>query len=129
VLQAVANALRNEVRDRDLVGRFGGEEFVVLLAALPDGGAAELATVAERMRRRVESLQVEIPTPDGPMTVCGLTVSIGGAVHSRPGEELRTLLHIADTALYAAKRAGRNTVRMGLSVPIPAQRVGRGSLP
>jgi diguanylate cyclase (GGDEF)-like protein len=125
VLQAVANALRDEVRDRDLVGRFGGEEFVVLLAALPGGGAAELATVAERIRRRVEGLQVEIPTPDGPMTVGGLTVSIGGAVHSRPGEELRTLLHIADTALYAAKRAGRNTVRMGLSLPVPAQRVGR----
>jgi diguanylate cyclase (GGDEF)-like protein len=125
VLQAVANALRDEVRDRDLVGRFGGEEFVVLLAALPGGGAAELATVAERIRRRVEGLQVEIPTPDGPMTVCGLTVSIGGAVHSRPGEELRTLLHIADTALYAAKRAGRNTVRMGLSLPVPAQRVSR----
>ena len=67
------------------------------------------------MRRRVEDLQVEIPTPDGPMTVSGLTVSIGGAVHSRPGEDLRTLLHIADTALYSAKRAGRNRVRMGLS--------------
>lgn len=129
VLHAVANVLKGEVRARDLVGRFGGEEFVVLLAALPGGGAAELATVAERMRRRVEDLQVEIPTPDGPLTVGGLTVSIGGAVHSRRDEELRTLLHIADTALYAAKRSGRNTVRMGLSLPVPAQRVSRESLP
>jgi diguanylate cyclase (GGDEF)-like protein len=126
VLQAIADGLRNEVRDRDLVGRFGGEEFVVLLAALPGGGGAELAAVAERMRRRVESLRVEIPTPDGPMTVTGLTVSIGGAVHSRSGEDLRSLLHVADIALYSAKRAGRNMVRMGLSMPsgpAPAQHV------
>ena len=72
------------------------------------------------MRRRVADLRVEIPTPDGPLTVAGLTVSIGGAVHSRPGEDLRTLLQIADTALYSAKRAGRNRVRMGLSLPGPS---------
>ena len=121
VLQEVAHALSTEVRGRDLIGRFGGEEFVVLLAARPEAGAPELTAVAERMRRRVAELQIEIPTPDGPMTVAGLTVSIGGAVHSRPGEDLRTLLHIADTALYSAKRAGRNQVRMGLTLPVPAQ--------
>ena len=93
----------------------------MLLAARPEAGAPELTAVAERMRRRVAELQIEIPTPDGPMTVAGLTVSIGGAVHSRPGEDLRTLLHIADTALYSAKRAGRNQVRMGLTLPVPAQ--------
>ncbi len=117
VLVAVADALRHEVRDRDLVGRFGGEEFVVLLAALPGGAVVELEAVAERMRRRVEGLRVEIPTPDGPLTVSGLTVSIGGAVHPGAGQDLRALLQIADTALYSAKRAGRNTVRMGHSVP------------
>jgi diguanylate cyclase (GGDEF)-like protein len=117
VLVAVADALRSEVRDRDLVGRFGGEEFVVLLAALPGGGAAELEAVAERMRRRVADLRVEIPTPDGPLSVAGLTVSIGGAVQPGGAQDLRTLLQIADAALYSAKRAGRNRVRMGLSVP------------
>ena len=93
----------------------------------PEPGRAELDAVAERMRRRVAGLQVEIPTPDGPMTVAGLTVSIGGAVHSRPGEDLRTLLHIADTALYSAKRAGRNRVRMGLRCPAPAQHAASDS--
>jgi diguanylate cyclase (GGDEF)-like protein len=117
VLQAVADALRGEVRDRDLVGRFGGEEFVVLLASLPGRGDTELQAVAERMRRRVAGLRVEIPTPDGPLTVAGLTVSIGGAVHPGGIQDLRSLLQIADTALYSAKRGGRDQVRVGLSAP------------
>jgi diguanylate cyclase (GGDEF)-like protein len=113
VLAAVAGALRAEVRDRDLVGRFGGEEFVVLLAGPAAGAAGELEAVAERIRRRVADLRVEIPTPDGPLTVAGLTVSIGVAVAPAEGADLRTLLQVADTALYAAKRAGRNVVRTG----------------
>ena len=121
VLAAVADTLRTEVRDRDLVGRFGGEEFVVLLDGLGDGGSAELEAVAERIRRRVAGLRVEIPTPDGPLTVSGLSVSIGGAVSPAEDEaDLRSLLQIADTALYAAKRAGRNLVRLGRALPAPS---------
>lgn len=119
VLAAVADALRGEVRERDLVGRFGGEEFVVLLAGLEGSGTAELAAVAERIRHRIASLRVEIPTPDGPLTVAGLSVSVGGALYPGDGGDLRTLLQIADAALYAAKRAGRNMVRMGLTLPPP----------
>jgi diguanylate cyclase (GGDEF)-like protein len=119
VLAAVAGALRAEVREHDLVGRFGGEEFVVLLAG-PAAGAVEMEAVAERIRSRVAHLRLEIPTPDGPLTVSGLTVSIGGAVAPAEGADLRTLLQIADTALYAAKRAGRNVVRMGTPPgPVP----------
>jgi diguanylate cyclase (GGDEF)-like protein len=128
VLVAVADALRAEVRDSDLVGRFGGEEFVVLLDGAGTGGAAGLETVAERIRRRVADLRVEIPTPDGPLTVSGLSVSIGGAVAPAEGAELRTLLQVADTALYAAKRAGRNVVRMGTppgsAPPVPSRHSG-----
>ena len=128
VLVAVAGALRAEVRDSDLVGRFGGEEFVVLLDGAGTGGAAGLETVAERIRRRVADLRVEIPTPDGPLTVSGLSVSIGGAVAPAEGAELRTLLQVADTALYAAKRAGRNVVRMGTppgsAPPVPSRHGG-----
>ena len=122
VLAAVADAMRAEVRERDLVGRFGGEEFVVLLAGLEGAGSEELEAVAERIRRRVADLRVEIPTPDGPLTVTGLSVSVGAAVVPTEGAELRTLLQIADTALYAAKRAGRNLVRMGMAIP-PQQAV------
>jgi diguanylate cyclase (GGDEF)-like protein len=119
VLAAVAGALRAEVRERDLVGRFGGEEFVVLIAGPAAGDAAELEAVAERIRTRVARLRVEIPTPDGPLTVSGLTVSIGVAVAPAEGADLRTLLQVADTALYAAKRAGRNVVRTGTSPGTP----------
>jgi diguanylate cyclase (GGDEF)-like protein len=132
VLIAVAGALSAEVRERDLVGRFGGEEFVVLLAGPAAGAAVELEAVAERIRSRVAVLRVEIPTPDGPLTVSGLTVSIGVAVAPAEGADLRTLLQIADTALYAAKRAGRNVVRTGTppgAVPPVASRQGGEQVP
>jgi diguanylate cyclase (GGDEF)-like protein len=69
--------------------------------------------VAERIRKRVAGLRV--PVVDGsPLEVQGLTVSIGGATFPADGSELVDLIQGADTAMYAAKRAGRNTVRMGV---------------
>ncbi|MBN9100246.1 MULTISPECIES: GGDEF domain-containing protein [unclassified Pseudonocardia] len=122
VLASVADTLRSEVRDRDLVGRFGGEEFVVFLAGR-NGGDGDLEAVADRIRRRVAALRVEIPTADGPLTIAGLSISVGGAVHLAGGGDLRELLQVADAALYSAKRAGRNQVCMGSAtgggVPVP----------
>jgi diguanylate cyclase (GGDEF)-like protein len=115
VLAAVAAAVRAEVRDDDLVGRFGGEEFVVLLpGAEAEDGRVAAAAVAERIRRRVAELHVEVPDRRGTVVVADLTVSIGGAAFPADGSDLGQLLEVADTAMYAAKRAGRNTVRMGL---------------
>jgi diguanylate cyclase (GGDEF)-like protein len=112
VLVAVADALRAEVRDGDVVGRFGGEEFVVLLAGDVDDPGDVLA-VADRIRTRITRLCVEIPQDGGTVTVTGLTTSVGAAVSPDHGQDLRTLLTVADFALYGAKRAGRNAVRMG----------------
>ncbi len=126
VLVAVADALRAEVRDGDLVGRFGGEEFVILLAARPDRTGADalvaVQVVADRIRRRVASLAVGLETPDGPLSVAGLSVSVGAAVCPDGHDDLRTLVHAADTALYAAKRAGRNRVSVG-AVPAPGTEI------
>ena len=120
VLAAIAAAVRDEVRDDDLVGRFGGEEFVVLLpstdvpsADSEDGRVAAVA-VAERIRSRVAEIRVEVPDAGGTVVVDNLTVSIGGSSFPADGADLGQLLEVADTAMYAAKRAGRNTVRMGL---------------
>ena len=120
VLVAVADALRAEVRDKDLVGRFGGEEFVVLLAGVDGSDGDDVLAIAERMRARIASLRVEIPTPDGPLTVAGLTASLGAAVHPGHGDDITALMQAADAALYAAKRAGRNTVRLATLPPSEA---------
>ena len=94
-----------------------------MLAGLDGSGTAELEAVAERIRRRVADLRVEIPTPDGPLTVTGLSVSVGCALSPGAGAELRDLLQAADKALYAAKGAGRNAVRMSAAVLPQQQRL------
>ena len=65
---------------------------------------AELEAVADRIRRRVDALGVEVATADGPLTVGDLSVSVGGATFPDDAADLDGLLEVADSALYAAKR-------------------------
>jgi len=117
VLAAVAASVRDEVREEDLVGRFGGEEFVVLLrGAEGEDPRSAAKAVAERIRERIARLRVALAGAQETVVVEGLTVSIGGATAPRDGRDLAGLLEIADAAMYEAKRAGRNLVRMGLPV-------------
>ncbi|WP_240686724.1 GGDEF domain-containing protein [Amycolatopsis suaedae] len=105
VLRATAATLQAEVRAGDLVGRFGGEEFVVLL---PNIGQAEAVAIAERIRRRVGATAVPLTQGgDGPADIT-VTVSIGVASHPKDASSLEALMQAADTALYQAKAAGRN---------------------
>lgn len=134
VLAAVAAAVRAEVRDDDLVGRFGGEEFVVLLHGT-SGDRTSAAATAERIRACVADLRIFVDgggcvagTDDEEGTVVhGLTVSIGGATFPVDGIDLSRLVEVADAAMYSAKDAGRNTVQIGL-LPDSGSR-GTGRMP
>ena len=110
VLQSFADTVRRNVRDTDVLARWGGEEFVLLLCDTP---AADAVTLMERLRQAVQAMQVPVPQGDGPITV---TVSIGLARHT-PADPLAGTLERADRALYAAKAGGRNRV-----VPAPCLR-------
>ncbi|OZM74179.1 GGDEF domain-containing protein [Amycolatopsis antarctica] len=125
VLRSVAQTLGEVTRPADVVGRFGGEEFLILLPDI-DRAGAELA--AERVRSAIEDLR--IVTTDkrgGQTTVAGRTTSIGVAVYPRHADSLEAMLQAADGAVYDAKESGRNLVRFAADVPPdasvpPAQR-------
>ncbi len=105
VLKTVAGLLGGTVRKVDLVARYGGEEFAIVLAGT-DRAAAE--RTAEKLRMTVEAAALPHPAAE-PGRV---TISIGIAVFPEDGPDLGALVDAADSALYAAKRAGRNAVRV-----------------
>jgi diguanylate cyclase (GGDEF)-like protein len=115
VLSAVAETLRAEVREGDVVGRFGGEEFTVLLRNLEptSAGHRQMELIAERIRERIGQLAVAVHTPDGPLTIEGISTSVGAVFDLGRTCTLQQVLGAADAALYAAKRDGRNLVRFG----------------
>ncbi|GII84108.1 GGDEF domain-containing protein [Sphaerisporangium siamense] len=113
VLAGVATALRSQLRDYDVVGRFGGEEFVILL---PRADIGEARRVAERLRSRVG--RMAIPVDDAMITV---TVSAGVAIMSVHGDDLIELLAAADLALYRAKELGRDRICLPVA-PVPPPR-------
>jgi diguanylate cyclase (GGDEF)-like protein len=102
LLAATASTLISHVRAGDVLGRFGGEEFVALL---PGVGQEQACWIAERLRERVRV--IAIPSLGAAATV---TVSIGVAELGRDGNELFELLAAADAALYRAKHSGRDRV-------------------
>jgi diguanylate cyclase (GGDEF)-like protein len=102
VLRTLAAEMRQQVRESDFVGRFGGEEFAILLTGTT---ATEACRVAERIRRGAGVARVLAKD----VTV-GATVSIGVAVLGSHGGDLGELLESADKALYRAKRTGRDRV-------------------
>jgi diguanylate cyclase (GGDEF)-like protein len=113
VLRAIATTIKNAVRDYDSVGRFGGEEFVVLL---PDIGPAAVLAVAERIRAAIAALEVEYEDGSQVRVIDALSASIGVATYPDGGTAVDRLLQAADKALYRAKDAGRNKVVEGTAI-------------
>ncbi|HDZ56399.1 MAG TPA: GGDEF domain-containing protein [Pseudomonas xinjiangensis] len=103
VIIELAHTLKKQSRAKDVVARFGGEEFVVLL---PDADLQEASRCAERIRAAVQTLEVTINVND----IVRSTVSIGVAEISVGHESVEAALNRADKALYDAKKSGRNRV-------------------
>jgi diguanylate cyclase (GGDEF)-like protein len=109
VLKEIANTLNTMLRDYDLAGRFGGEEFSLLL---PQTRAVDAFRIAERVRANIASVSVIAPGATGGERV-QVTVSIGvAALDSGSKRELSELVAAADAALYRAKAGGRDQVQM-----------------
>jgi diguanylate cyclase (GGDEF)-like protein len=119
VLKSVAECLRTELRDYDAIGRFGGEEFVALL---PGASEFESLRVADRVRAAVSRIRLPEIADGAPMA--RLTSSIGIACYPEHGDELEELLRAADSAMYAAKRTGRDRAIVFSSVPGSADGFG-----
>jgi len=108
VLCALVNLCQKELRSVDILGRYGGEEFIILTPETDAGGGLQ---AAERIREKIEKMEIA-----SIKTKSSVTVSIGVASLDsdfNPAQTLDTLIKRADQALYAAKSAGRNCVRAG----------------
>ena len=104
VLQSFAERMSATLRNVDLAGRYGGEEFVLLLPSTDLEGAA---TVAERIR--AVAADYKVPTSSGELPI---SCSVGVAQFSQTDSDLNGLLERADKALYVAKNEGRNQVKL-----------------
>lgn len=107
-LHAIVAPIQAELRQSDVIGRYGGEEFIVILSS---ASAAAAHPIAERIRERVAAIRVE-----GFGSPIRLTCSIGVAASDTLGVWGKSLIARADEAVYAAKRSGRNCVQMAESL-------------
>ena len=112
VLAQIAASLSDALRMPDKVGRYGGEEFLVIL---PHTMLAQARKIAERMRGEVQKTEIDLGTAK-----VKATISIG-VTQFRKGEDLEQLLSRADSALYQAKSGGRNLVAVQKATRAAAQ--------
>ncbi|HVB23052.1 MAG TPA: diguanylate cyclase [Ktedonobacteraceae bacterium] len=105
VLCELGKRVSNVLRGGDTLGRFGGEEFVVLL---PETDAIQAEDIAERIRATIASFPLVPTAVDGGINI---TISVGIATYPGDGETINALLDMADQAMYWAKRLGRNQIR------------------
>lgn len=111
VLSEIGKIIKSVTREYDLAGRFGGEEFAIVL---PETEPEEARAIAERLRGAVERAGYEIATSATPIHV---TMSIGISCYPQDAANTTDLLHEADVAVYRAKLNGRNCVVCASDVP------------
>ena len=104
-LQTVANILEEEKRDEDIVARYGGDEFTVILPECDENGAL---AVANRISKRIES--EKLIAPDG--TRVGITISVGICVYPIHTLSQKDMFIIADSMMYQAKEEGKNGIKI-----------------
>ncbi len=97
ILKKFSNLMKDTIRDVDFLGRYGGDEFI---AVLPETDASFALVVAERIRKKIESEQLDPP----------VTLSIGISVFPKDAREKRKLIDLADSACYESKQMGGNRV-------------------
>lgn len=114
VLRNVADVIRSRIRAQDIVGRYGGEEFLVVLVDTPAQGALQLA---EQLRGAVQASSCHWGTQRLSVTV---SVGVFGG-RLEPGDNWDQLIHAADSALYRAKQGGRNRVEMAPALERPVR--------
>lgn len=111
VLINIADAIRTPLRPNDLVARFGGEEFVVLL---PETTLENAKTIAERLRKNVS--EKDLGVLNG-VALPKVTITLGIAMR-QPGYSLDMIIASADIAMYHAKRNGKNCIEVATNVPV-----------
>lgn len=116
VLQKVVKIMQDCLRPYDVVGRYGGEEFILLLPGTTD---AEAKSVAERIRERMDIAFMEHDPPYG----CTISIGLASCRPARDMLELQDLIRSSDIALYAAKDLGRNRVVLSSDI-VPAISAG-----
>jgi diguanylate cyclase (GGDEF)-like protein len=108
-LRAVTDGLQGQLRSYDVAGRFGGEEFAILL---PRTRESDALNVAERLRAHVAAMSVPVDDDDPASPCVRVTISVGVAALDDATRELTDLLAAADAALYHAKETGRNKTHL-----------------
>jgi diguanylate cyclase (GGDEF)-like protein len=104
VLRSFGRLLKKTSRNIDIPGRFGGEEFIVIL---PETGIEASGIYAERVRKFAEKLGARLKDR---YAECSFTISVGMTSFNADSDDLNSFVHRVDQAMYAAKQRGRNRI-------------------
>ena len=104
VLKDVAQRVKNAIRPYDILGRYGGEEFIILMTDIKELKAKKVVTAVERIRQEICKAPIEFETIEIPISASF------GVAYAAPVNDLATAIRYADEALYEAKETGRNRV-------------------